>query len=341
MAVIYGARTKDASGIITLDTSVTPMRSIYNLQVTGNGAWDQYFSIPQIKANSFVVVQSPVTNSAAGIEAWWSPGTLHLRRAYSGKWNVKILSYGDAQDGATKYGIRTKNGDNLVQVDNSNKVMRVADSGSFAIGRRGAGDYITSGGGTFKAPVTTIEEPYVFLRSDTGMMVCNYRVHGSPGAWTGFTVDGWFGGAFNTLYYTVKWMVGTTTSTNASPGDYGVRIRNELSEATFNSNDNLILLSGAAPSSDRFKVAGSDIVTGPMLWSSFQMPWTGSFDDYFLASSLLTQFFDGYQIYQNPAGFHVGNRSVLQAYSGSEISSTNASGVNGRTVFAGRPMRAL
>ncbi|MBF8706132.1 hypothetical protein IR016_04930 [Pseudomonas putida] len=340
MVAIYGARTKDASGVVTLDTSVTPMRSIYNLQVTGNGAWDQYFSIPQIKANSFVVVQSPTPNTAGGIEAWWSPGTLHLRRAYSGKWNVKILSYGDTQDGETKYGIRTRNGDNLVQVDNSNKVMRVADSGAFAIGRRGPGDYITSGGGTFKTPVTTIEEPYVFLRSDTGMMVCNYRVRGSPGAWTGFTVDGWFGGAFNTAYYTVKWMVGTTVATNTALGDYGIEINNELSEATFNSNDNFILLSGAAPSSDRFKVAGSDVVTGSTLWSSFQMPWTGDFDDYFLASSLLPQFYDGYTIYENPAGFHVGNRNVLQAYSGANAG-TNASGVNGRTVFAGRPMRAL
>lgn len=341
MAAIYGARTKDASGAVTLDTFVTPMRSIYTLQVTGNGAWDQYFSIPQIKANSFVVVQSATPNSAGGVEAWWSTGTLHLRRAYSAKWVVKVLSFGDAQDGATKYGIRTRNDENLVQIDNSNKAMRVADSGSFALGRRGPGDYILSGRGTFKSPVTTSEEPYVFLRSDTGMMVCNYRVLGAPGAWTGFTVDGWFGGSFNSLYYTVKWMVGTPTASSSSLEDYGIRIRNEASEVTFNSNDNLILLSGGPPSSDRFKVAGSDVVTGPTLWSSFQMPWTGSFDDYFLASSLLPPFFDGYNTYENPAGFLVGNRSVLQAYSGSQISSTNASGVNGRTVFAGRPMRAL
>lgn len=337
---IYGTRTRNASGVITLDTSVTALRSIYTLQVTGNGAWDQYFSIPQIKANSFVVVQSSTPNSAGGIEAWWSTGTLHLRRAYSLKWIVKVLSFGDAQDATADYGVRARNDSNLVQIDNSNKAIRVASSGSFAIGRRGPGDYITSGGGTFSPAITTTEEPMVFLRSDTGMMVCNYRVVGSPGAWTGFTVDGWFGGAFNTLYYTVKWMVGTNVATSPPSGDYGIRIKNELSEATFNSNDNLILLSGGAPSSDRFKVAGSDIAIGSTLWSSFQMPWTSSFDDYFLASSLLPKFYDGYTIYENPAGFHVGNRSVLQAYSGANAG-TNASGVNGRTVFAGRPMRAL
>lgn len=338
---IYGVRTRNASGAITLDTSVTALRSIYTLQVTGNGAWDQYFSIPQIKANSFVVVQPATPNAGSGIEAWWSTGTLHLRRAYSEKWIVKVLSFGDTQDGATKYGIRARNDSNLVQIDNSNKAIRVASSGSFALGRRGAGDFIMSGGGTFSPAITTAEEPMVFLRSDTGMMVANYRVLGSPGAWTGFTVDGWFGGAFSSLYYTVKWMVGIPMASSSASGDYGVRIRNAQAEMTFNSNDNLILLSGGAPSSDRFKVAGSDVVTGPVLWSSFQMPWTGSFDDYFLASSLLPRFFDGANTYENPAGFFVGSRTVLQAYSGSYSSNTNASGVNGRTVFAGRPMRAI
>ncbi|MDM9593651.1 hypothetical protein QU617_10040 [Pseudomonas guariconensis] len=340
MAAQYGFRTRDASGAITLDTSVTPLRSIYTTQVQGNGAWDQYFSIPQIKAGSFVVVQSPIVNMSSGVEAWWSPGTLHLRRAQSLKWTVKVLSYGDAPDATTKYGIRARNDNNLVQIDNVNKVMSVAGSGSFQIGRRGPGDYITTGRGNFPAPITTIEEPYVFLRSDTGMMVCKYRVLGSPGAWTGFTVDGWFGGSFANLLYTVHWMVGSATPSGAE-GDYGIRIRNGSGERTFNSNDNLILLSGGAPSSDRFSVAGSDVVIGSVLWSSFQMPWTGSANDYFLASTLLSTFDDGANVYDNPAGFLVGNRNVLQAYSGSYTSSTNASGVNGRTLFAGRPMRPL
>lgn len=337
---VYGGRTRDASGAITLDTSVTALRSIYTTQVQGNGAWDQYFSIPQIKAGSFVVVQSPTPNVASGVEAWWSPGQLHLRRAYSGRWVVKVLSYGDAPDATTKYGLRARNDNNLVQIDNVNKVMSVAGFGSFQLGRRGAGDYILTGRGNFPSPITTTEEPYVFLRSDTGMMVCKYRVLGSPGAWTGFTVEAWLGGPFATLLYTVHWMVGSSTP-SAAEGDYGIRVRNGSSERTFNSNDNLILLSGGAPSSDRFKVAGSDIQLGPVLWSSFQMPWTGSTADYFLASTLLGTFDDGYNMYDNPAGFLVGNRSVLQAYSGSYTSSTNASGVNGRTLFAGRPMRPL
>lgn len=340
MAVQYGGRTRDASGVVTLDTSVTALRSIYTTQVQGNGAWDQYFSIPQIKAGSFVIVQSPNASEIVGVEAWWSPGTLHLRRAYSARWIVRVLSYGDAPDATTKYGIRARNENNLVQIDNVNKVMSVARSGSFALGRRGPGDYIITNGGTFSPPITTTEEPYVFLRSDTGMMVCKYRLLGSPGAWTGFTVDGWFGGAFANLFYTVKWMAGVS-SVSAADQDYGIRIRNASSERTFNSSDNLIILSGGPPSSDRFVVAGSDVVIGPVLWSSFQMPWTGDVNDYFLASTLLPSYFDGYNIYDNPAGFFVGNRSVLQAYSGSYSSSTNASGVNGRTLFAGRPMRPL
>lgn len=340
MAAQYGFRTRNASGAITLDTSVTALRSIYTTQVQGNGAWDQYFSIPQIKAGSFVVVQSPTPNVASGVEAWWSLGQLHLRRAYSSRWIVKVLSYGDAPDATTKYGIRARNDNNLVQIDNVNKVMSVAGFGSFQIGRRGPGDYIMSGRGNFPSPITTTEEPYVFLRSDTGMMVCNYRVLGSPGAWTGFTVDGWFGGPFVNLLYTVHWMVGSSTP-SAAEGDYGIRIRNGSSERTFNSNDNLILLSGGPPSSDRFVNAGTPVETPAIYWSSFQMPWTGNVNDYFLASTLLPTFNDGVNFYDNPAGFLVGNRNVLQAYSGSYNSSTGAAGVNGRTLFAGRPMRPL
>lgn len=340
MAVQYGFSTKNAAGAVTLDTSVTAIRSVYTTQVIGNGAWDQYFSIPQIKAGSFVVVQSATPNMASGVEAWWSPGQLHLRRAYSGRWIVKVLTYGDAPDASLRYGIRARNDDNLFQIDNLNTVMRVAGSGSFPLGRRGAGDYVMSGRGNFPAAITTQEEPYVFLKSDTGMMVCKYRILGSPGAWTGFTVDAWVGGPFTNLYYTVDWMVGAATA-STSDGLYGIRIRNESGERTFNSNDNLILLSGGTPSSDRFKVGGSDIQLGPVLWSSFQMPWTGSTADYFLASTLLGTFDDGYNMYDNPAGFLVGNRNVLQAYSGSYTSSTNASGVNGRTLFAGRPMHPL
>lgn len=340
MAVQYGGRTRNASGVVTLDTSVTALRSIYTTQVQGNGAWDQYFSIPQIKEGSFVVVQPPTPDYAVSVEAWWSPGQLHLRRAFNDRWVVKVLSYGDAPDAATKYGIRARNDSNLVQIDNVNKVMSVAGSGSFLLGRRGPSDYILSGQGNFPSVIRTIEEPYVFLRSDTGMLVRKYRVLGSPGAWTGFTVDASFLGPFVDLLYTVHWMVGSTTP-SAIEGDYGIRIRNESSERTFNSNDNLILLSGGAPSSDRFVRAGTPIETPTVYWSSFQMPWTGNVNDYFLASSLLPTFFDGYEFYDNPAGFLVGNRSVLQAYSGSYNSSTGAAGVNGRTVFAGRPVRPL
>jgi len=339
MAAQYGMRTKNASGVVTLDTTVTSIRSIKTVEITGNGAWDQYFNIPEIKQGSFVVVQSPSPNGYSGVEAWWSVGRLHLRRAGSGRYSIKIMSYGDDSGSEVRYGVRARNDDSLVQIDNLNRVMSVIDHGAFAIGRRGPGDYIIKNGGTFKTPIRTIEQPYVFLTSDTMMMVCKYSLSGSPGNWTGFTVEGWFGGSFQTAYYVVKWMVGGYQA-SAADGEFGIRIRDESSQRIFSSSDNLLLLNGT-PSADRFKVSGSDVVVGPTLWSSYRMAWTGSYDDYFLASSLISPFTDGYNFFDNPAGFFSGNRSILQAYSGSQISSTNAAGVNGRTLFAGRPMRPL
>ncbi len=58
MADLYGLRTRDASGVTTLDTTITSVRSLKMMQVAGNGAFDQYISIPEIQAQSFVVVDA-------------------------------------------------------------------------------------------------------------------------------------------------------------------------------------------------------------------------------------------------------------------------------------------
>ena len=58
MADLYGLRTRDASGVISMDTTITPIRSLKMMQVAGNGAFDQYISIPEIQAASFVVVDA-------------------------------------------------------------------------------------------------------------------------------------------------------------------------------------------------------------------------------------------------------------------------------------------
>lgn len=142
------------------------------------------------------------------------------------------MSYGDDVGSAIKYGVRARNDNSLVQIDNMNRVMTVMDSGSFPIGRRGSGDYIITNGATFKAPIKTIEQPYVFLTSDTGMMVCAYKLKGAPGNWTGFTVEGWFGGAFNTAYYIVKWMVGGYKASLADD-EFGIRIKDASGERIF------------------------------------------------------------------------------------------------------------
>ncbi|MDD1979869.1 hypothetical protein NPS20_26265, partial [Pseudomonas putida] len=106
--------------------------------------------------------------------------------------------------------------------------------------------------------------------------------------------------------------------------------------------ENIILLNGS-PTSNGFTLRGNPISSQTQLFSSFQMDWTGSSADYVLANSLMNDvnYPNGpTPYYQSPAGFLPGRRDVLQAYSGAD-NQTQPSGVNGRTVLAGRPMRPL
>ncbi|MCE6984777.1 hypothetical protein EI534_46975, partial [Pseudomonas frederiksbergensis] len=58
MAVQYGMRTKDAAGRVTLDTSITSIRSLKMMTITGNGQYNQTLDVPEITAESFVVVDA-------------------------------------------------------------------------------------------------------------------------------------------------------------------------------------------------------------------------------------------------------------------------------------------
>lgn len=334
---VYGLRTKDAAGVVTLDTSITTVRSAYTTQVTGGGnAVNQYFQIPQIKADSFVVV----TNRTSGRQipaAFWTTGQLRLVRPSTETLNVTVLSYDGLTDQTSKYGVRARNGSSFTQIDNANKVLTLARSGSFRMGFIGPGSVITDVTASFGTPITTTEQPLIFLNSDDDMMVNKFVMRGSPGNWTGFTLS-WWTGVSGTQVFTVKWMAGSFRSSGVF-GEYGIRIRDAAAEPIFSTADNIILMNGF-PSNDRFVRSGSDIPLGPEYYTSYRMPWTGSYDDYFLANSMIGPYFDGFSVYNNPVGFLSGNRSILQAYSGTN-NQTDGSANNGRTLFAGRPMRSI
>ena len=69
------------------------------------------------------------------------------------------------------YGFRSRNGQNFFQIDSENRVLNVAASGSYTIGKPpGAPTTITQAVIAYPAPITTTEAPHVFLNpSDQGM----------------------------------------------------------------------------------------------------------------------------------------------------------------------------
>ncbi|WP_175649491.1 hypothetical protein [Pseudomonas sp. Marseille-P9899] len=348
MAVQYGLRTRDASGVVTLDTTVTPIRSLKMMTVTGNGEFDQYFSIPEIQASSFVVVDTledrgEFTYSPA---AWYSAGSLQLRQPLTSTWQVLILSSGaDAPGTAGTYGIRARNNNILTQIDAVNRALTIRYNGQFQIGQQ-SGTINLWADINFPAPITTYERPLVFLNAADYMMVGNFSVKGSPGNWTGFRLRAYpypqHGSAW-TSFMTIRWFCSSYQAGAVETGAYGARVRDANGVLLFATTMNITSLSGQ-PASNSFVQAGTSLPgAGGANAPSQQMPWTGSYDDYVLANALFscTNVVQTNQpIRANFGGWWPGNRSILQMYceNGSGINPLTA---NGRTLFAARPMRSL
>lgn len=346
----YGMRTRDGSGVTTLDTSTTSIRSLKMLQVTGNGQLDQYFSIPEIRAGSFVVVDTleDFGNYTWSPQAWYSEGQLHLRRAYAKTWQVMILSQGSEPfESVQSYGIRTLNNNIRTQIDSVNRVLSIRYSGKFTfeIPSRGLnieGDNFL----TFPAPITTTERPLVFLNANDYLMVGQFRVVGSPGNWTGFRVadfrDQSHGPGWNQPIR-ISWYCASYMAIDSSDGVFGARIRDSSGKTTFNTNANLALLN-SQPSIDGFVTRGPAITRIDGYYaSSQQTDWTGNYQDYFLANALLSSVniaATSQPFRANFGGFLPGNRSILQMYS-ENPSGINPVTPNGRTFFASRPMKPL
>ncbi|TXI05696.1 MAG: hypothetical protein E6Q70_10015 [Pseudomonas monteilii] len=351
MADLYGLRTRDAAGAITLDTTITSVRSLKMMQVVGNGQFDQYVSIPEIKAESFVVVDSLQSggDNVSSPQAWYSPGQLQLRQPYTSTWQVMILSLGGEPFNAPgSFGIRASNNSSRTQIDSVNQILSVLYNGRFNIGFQGPGsaNQIQWGDVDFPAPITTYERPLVFLNADNYMMVGNFSVKGSPGNWTGFRLKAWNNQVAHgeTALYPmyINWYCASYRAGSSAPGAYGASVRDPAGNRTFVTTANLALLNGQ-PAANAFVQAGDPIVAGQTYSPSFQMPWTGSYQDYVLANALFSVTNIGATanpIRENFGGFLPGNRSVLQmyTYNGGAINPVTP---NGRTLFASRPMKTL
>ncbi|WP_085646710.1 MULTISPECIES: hypothetical protein [unclassified Pseudomonas] len=94
----YGARTKNAFGVVTLETSTMTVRSIVTKQITVppiTSDLTSFINMPEITAQSFVCVTLPdPTNEFAALPAvFWSVGQLRVRRGQGMVLNVFILTY--------------------------------------------------------------------------------------------------------------------------------------------------------------------------------------------------------------------------------------------------------
>lgn len=352
MATQYGLRTRDASGVVTLDTSVTPVRSLKMLTVSGNGAFDQFISIPEITAGSFVVVDTLTDRgeNTYSPAAWYSPGSLQLRQPGVETLQVMIMSRGDEPAaGAGTYGIRARNNNVLTQIDSVNRALTIRYSGTFQFGQQsnpgGQATVIQWADVTFPAAITTYERPLIFLNAADYMMVGNFSVKGAPGNWTGFRLRAWMNpahGAAWLQFMTIKWFCSSYQSGVIATGAYGARVRDASGVLLFATTMNVTNMNGQ-PASNSFVQAGPALTSASWYAPSQQMAWTGSYDDYVLANALFSCTNIGQTtqpIRANFGGFWPGNRSILQMYvdNGSGINPLTA---NGRTLFAARPMRPL
>lgn len=354
MAEQYGIRTRDASGVVTLDTTVTSIRSLKMMQVTGNGAFDQYISIPEIQEQSFVVVDTlrDQGENTWSPQAWYTKGQLQLRQPGVYSWQVMILSLGgEPFSSQGDYGFRSRNGDIRTQIDSVNKVLSVRYNGSFQIGlywRPGEKvQEIRWGDVNFPSPITTYERPLIFLNASDYMMVGNFFVKGSPGNWTGFMVRQYanpqaHGNAAND-YMQIKWYCASYLAPEGSPGEYGISIRDASGARTFITTASLALLN-SQPETNKFISQGTPITGSAGYYApSQQMPWTGSYGDFVLANALLSCVniaATSQPIRANFGGFLPGNRSVLQMYC-DNYNGVNPITANGRTLFASKPMKPI
>lgn len=351
MAVQYGHRTKDASGIVTLDTTIATIRSLYSLRVTCNGSFEQNFAIPEITAGSFVVVDtlkysSPTTTWSP--QAWYSPGNLLIRRGGTETWQVSILANTISAAPAADYGLRSRNESSVMQIDPVNRALNVLYKGSFTFyGFQNPTPPGWVNGFDFPTPIKTYERPFVFINTPNGGFFNGFYVLGAPGNWTGWRIARFDWPSVTGIDWqeqvVLNWFVASYSPGLIGQGAYGERVRDALGIDIFSTTNDLCLMN-SQPKSNEFYVGGPSISGNGFYYASSQMAWTGDYADYVLANALLSFVYASAGTSDpnrfNAAGWYKGNRSLMQAWT------NNSGGVgaiypNGRTLFAARPMRPI
>lgn len=94
----YGARTRNAAGAVTLDTSTMTVRSIVTKKIVVppiTSDFTSFIGMPEITAQSFVCVtlQSQGGEGTSLPAVFWSTGQLRVRRGQGVALNVFILTY--------------------------------------------------------------------------------------------------------------------------------------------------------------------------------------------------------------------------------------------------------
>jgi hypothetical protein len=239
------------------------------------------------------------------------------------------------------YGFRSRNGQNYFQIDSDNKVLNVAASGTYTIGKPPTAPVtISEAVITYASPITTAEAPHVFLNPYNQGMYHSLVQMGGPGNWTGFYFRLHLMAPFNSSDCSGRWLVATFRSTSP-PSEYDLRLRNAANEQIFVGADNILVMTGL-PVNEGWTLDSRGGSVSGVYWSGFQMPWTGSYEDYFLASTLLGgKNYNGNTARQTPCGFHAGVRTTLNGYMGALQGTEVGTDKNGRTTFACRPMRPL
>ncbi|TDV44389.1 hypothetical protein EC919_11461 [Pseudomonas graminis] len=239
------------------------------------------------------------------------------------------------------YGFRSRNGSNLVQVTSENRVLSVVGSGNYRIGKPSdASITISTAVITYAAPITTIEPPLIFLNPTNQGMYHTLLHAGGAGNWTGFAFKLMLMSPFNSSDCSGRWLVATFTSKSV-PNKYDLRLRNAATEQIFVGSDNLLIMTGV-PSNEGWTQDGRAGSVSGINWTGYQTAWTGSYEDYFLASTLLGgKNYNGNTSRETPCGFHAGVRGTLNGYMGALAGTEIGTDKNGRTTFAARPMRPV
>lgn len=127
------------------------------------------------------------------------------------------------------YGFQFVNNDNIVTIDSEFARLVVMSSGRFTWNQQSNLVATT----IFERTITTTEAPLVFIKADRVNMVagfCQFRMLGSPGAWTGFSVRGYDANTAhpNGEYFAAAWQSSPIAS-------YGVRLWDSSGKVIFDS----------------------------------------------------------------------------------------------------------